>query len=212
MTTQKNKNLSRDQIRRLTITGMLTAIIILLAFTNLGLIPIGTISITTIHLPVLIGLLAEGPLVGFILAFVFGACSLLRALISPSGPFDVFFLNPLISILPRLLIPLTAWGMFRLIKALLPNKKPMDSVAWAAAGLAGSLTNTVFVLLSIYLWYGGRVAEWIGQNPDLAQYANAAGKFLFFAVALPNGIPEALVTLILIPAIMAAVMAVKKRR
>jgi uncharacterized membrane protein len=208
----QNKNLSRDQIRRLTITGMLTAIIILLAFTNLGLIPIGTISITTIHLPVLIGLLAEGPLVGFILAFVFGACSLLRALISPSGPFDVFFLNPMISILPRLLIPLAAWGMYRLIKALLPNKKSADSVAWAAAGLTGSLTNTVLVLLSIYVWYGGRVAEWIAQNPDLAQYANAAGKFLFFAVALPNGIPEAIVTLILIPAIMAAVMAIKKRR
>ena len=211
MTTTKG-SLSRDQIRRLTITGMLTAIIILLAFTNLGLIPIGAIAITTIHLPVLIGLLAEGPVVGFILAFVFGACTLLRALIAPSGAFDLFFLNPAVSILPRLLIPLGAWAMYKLMSGLLPKTKPMATIAWGAAGLAGSLTNTVFVLLSIYLWYGKRVEEIISTVPDLAQYANAAGKFLFFGVALPNGIPEAIVTMILIPAIMAAVTAVKKRR
>ncbi len=205
-------SISRDQIRRLTITGMLTAIIILLTFTNLGLIPIGSIAITTIHLPVLIGLLAEGPIVGLILAFVFGAGTLLRALIAPAGPFDVFFLNPAVSILPRLLIPLGAWGVYKLVSGLLPKSKPMASIAWGAAGLAGSLTNTVFVLLSIYLWYGKKVEEIISQVPDLATYANAAGKFLFFGVALPNGIPEAIVTMILIPAIMAAVTAVKKRR
>lgn len=211
MTTTK-RSLSRDQIRRLSITGMLTAIIILLAFTNLGLIPIGAIAITTIHLPVIIGLLAEGPVVGLILAFVFGACTLLRAVISPSGAFDPFFINPLVSMLPRLLIPLGAWGAYRLIKGLLPKTKPMESIAWGVAGLAGSLTNTVFVLFSIYLLYGKKVEEIISSVPDLAQYASAAGKFLFFGVALPNGIPEAIVTLILIPAIMAAVTAVKKRR
>jgi len=194
------------------ITGMLTAIIILLAFTNLGLIPIGAIAITIIHLPVLIGLLAEGPVVGLILAFVFGACTLIKALISPTGAFDPFFINPLVSILPRLFIPLGAWGVYRLVKGILPKTRTMESIAWGAAGLAGSLTNTVFVLFSIYMLYGKRVEEIISQVPDLAQYANAAGKFLFFGVALPNGIPEAAVTMILVPAIMAAVAAVKKRR
>ena len=210
--TTTQKSLSRNQIRRLTITGMLTAIIILLAFTNLGLIPIGAIAITIIHLPVLIGLLAEGPVVGLILAFVFGACTLIKALISPTGAFDPFFINPLVSILPRLFIPLGAWGVYRLLKGILPKKRAMESIAWGAAGLVGSLTNTVFVLFSIYMLYGKRVEEIISQVPDLAQYANAAGKFLFFGVALPNGIPEAAVTMILIPAIMAAVAAVKKRR
>ena len=210
--TVTKRSLSSDQIRRLSITGMLTAIIILLAFTNLGLIPIGAIAITIIHLPVLIGLLAEGPVVGLILAFVFGACTLIKALISPTGAFDPFFINPLVSILPRLFIPLGAWGVYRLLKGILPKKRSAESIAWGAAGLAGSLTNTVFVLFSIYLLFGNRVEEIIAQVPDLAQYANAAGKFLFFGVALPNGIPEAAVTMLLVPAIMAAVTAVKKRR
>ncbi len=210
--TVTKRSLSRDQIRRLSITGMLTAIIILLAFTNLGLIPIGAIAITIIHLPVLIGLLAEGPVVGLILAFVFGACTLIKALISPTGAFDPFFINPLVSILPRLFIPLGAWGVYRLLKGILPKKRSAESIAWGAAGLAGSLTNTVFVLFSIYLLFGKRVEEIIAQVPDLAQYANAAGKFLFFGVALPNGIPEAAVTMLLVPAIMVAVTAVKKRR
>lgn len=210
--TTGEKSLSRNQIRRLTITGMLTAIIILLAFTNLGLIPIGAIAITIIHLPVLIGLLAEGPVVGLILAFVFGACTLIKALISPTGAFDPFFMHPLVSIVPRLFIPLGALGVYKLMCRILPKNRPMETIAWGAAGLAGSITNTTLVLFSIYLLYGKSVEEIISKVPELSSYTNAAGKFLFFAVALPNGIPEAIVTMILTPAIMAAVTAVKRRR
>ena len=47
-------------------------------------------------------------------------------------------------------------------------------------------------------------------NIGLDKYANAAGKFLLFGVALPNGIPEAIATMILVPAVMVAVVAMQK--
>lgn len=211
--TTTGRKLTRDQISRLTITGMLTALILIMIYTPIGLmtLPGTSIQITFIHIPVLIGLLAEGPLTGFILAFVFGAGTLLKGLVAPATAFDPFFINPLISVVPRLLIPLAAWGAYKLIKAVLPKKKPMETIAWSVSALVGSLTNTVFVLLALFLAYQVQITE-ILANLGLEQYANAAGKFLFFGVAIPNGIPEAIVTMILVPAVMAAVMAVKKRR
>ncbi|MBN1777490.1 MAG: ECF transporter S component [Clostridiales bacterium] len=207
------RTLSRKQIIRLTITGMLAALIIIMIYTPIGLLrlPGTSIEITLITIPVLIGLLAEGPLVGLILAFVFGAGTMLKGLIAPATPFDPLFINPLISVVPRLLIPIAAWGAFKLIRSLLPKKKGMDSIAWSVSALVGSLTNTVFVLLALFLVYQVRITEIIA-NIGLDQYLGAAGKFLFFGVALPNGIPEAIATMIIVPAVMVAVMAVKKQR
>ncbi len=210
MTTTK-RSLSRDQIRRLIITGMLAAIVIIFVLTPLGMLQIGPVATTFAHIPVLIGLLAEGPGVGLVLALFFGGFSMFRAYQNPAG-LAIFFQDPLVSILPRILIPLAAWGVYQLLKKWLPEGKSKLRFAWGAAGLAGSLTNTVFVLFSIYLLYGKKVEEIISSVPDLTQYASAGGKFLLFGIALPNGIPEAIVTLILVPAIMTAVTAVKKRR
>ncbi len=207
------RNLTRKQIVRITITGMLAALILIMIYTPIGLLrlPGTSIEITLITIPVLIGLLAEGPLVGLILAFVFGAGTMLKGLIAPATPFDPLFINPLISVLPRLLMPIIAWGVYKLMISLLPKTKPMRSVAWSVSALSGSLANTAFVLLALYLTYRVRIED-ILANVGLDQYANAAGKFLFFGVALPNGIPEAIATMILVPAIMVAVAAIQKHK
>ncbi len=211
--TTTGRNLNREPIRRMAITGMLAALILILIYTPIGLIllPGTSIQITIIHIPVLIGLLAEGPLVGLVLAFVFGAGTLLKGLIAPATLFDPLFINPLISVVPRLLIPIAAWGAYKLVKALLPKKKPMETIAWSVSALVGSLTNTALVLFALLLVYNDRIVGILAEI-GLAQYAGAAGKFLFFGVALPNGIPEAIATMILVPAVMAAVSAVKKRK
>ena len=217
MTVQKSKNLSQNQIRRLVITGMLAAIVVILVLTPLGMLQIGPIATTFAHIPVLIGLLAEGPVVGLVLALFFGAFSMFRAFQAPTL-LSVFFQDPLVSILPRLMIPLVAWGAYLLLKKVLPESKSKMRIAWAGAGVVGSLTNTALVLSSLYFLHAQGMIEKFAQEVSantssaLAQYLSAPGKFLFFAVALPNGLPEAVVTLILIPAIMAAVMAIKKRR
>ena len=211
--TQSGRKLTSDQITRLTITGMLSALILIMVYTPIGLLrlPGTSIEITLITIPVLIGLLAEGPTVGAILALVFGAGTMLKGLVAPATPFDPFFINPMVSVIPRLLIPIAAWATFNFVKALLPKNKQMISVAWSVSALVGSVTNTVCVLLALFLVYRTQI-NGILSNLDLEQYANAAGKFLFFGVALPNGIPEALATMILVPAVMVAVSAVKKRR
>lgn len=210
MTTTRG-SLSRDQIRRIATTGMLMALIAALTLSNLDFIRSGPIAVTTLHLPLLIGLLAEGPVVGFILALTFGLSSLFKSLLVPMSPFDPFFVNPLVSILPRLLIPLGAMGVYWLMNKLLPSSKAKKSITWAVTSVAGSLTNTIFVLLAIYFLYGKRVTELLAEY-GMTEYANAAGKYLIVGVGLPNGLLEALLAMILVPTIMVAVTAVKKRR
>lgn len=55
-----NRNTERN--RRLVIAAMLGAITVVLSLTPLGLIPLGVINATTMHIPVIIGAIAEGAL------------------------------------------------------------------------------------------------------------------------------------------------------
>lgn len=103
--------------RQIVIAGALSAISILLGVTKLGFIPffLGT-SVTIMHVPVIIGAILEGPLVGTVIGLIFGVFSLIWAYIGPNGPGDIYFQNPFISILPRLFIGLMAYLAYRLVK------------------------------------------------------------------------------------------------
>ena len=126
--------------RQITTAGILSAISIFLGITHIGFIPFLGTSITIMHLPVIIGAVLEGPLVGTIIGALFGIFSLLQAYLAPTGPGDLFFRDPLVSIFPRLFIGVVAWAVYRAVKPL------NEIVALALAAAAGTLTNTVLVL------------------------------------------------------------------
>jgi len=89
----------QDRTRKIVITGVLSAISIFLGITRLGFIPwFSGVSLTIMHLPVIIGAVLEGPVVGFAIGLIFGIFSLIQAAIAPTGPTDVWFTNPLISV------------------------------------------------------------------------------------------------------------------
>lgn len=67
---QKQSSATRFQARQLAIIGLLSGISIFLSVTPLGFIPIPPINPTIMHIPVIIGAIIEGPLVG---AFVGGS-------------------------------------------------------------------------------------------------------------------------------------------
>src|SRR5919206_5366032 len=98
--------------RRIVVAGVLGAIAIVLGVTQWGFIPVPNVSgrATIMHVPAIIGAVLEGPLVGILAGGVFGIFSWLQA----TTP---LFANPIIAIVPRLLIGLVAWLVYR---ALLP--------------------------------------------------------------------------------------------
>ncbi len=92
------------------------------------------------HVPAIIGAVLEGPVVGIVVGGIFGVTALIKAATAPQGPIDLFFVNPLISVLPRLLVGLAAWAVYKAFGG------KVQAVAAVVAGIAGSLTNSVLVL------------------------------------------------------------------
>ena len=171
--------MASNRVRKIVITGALGAVSVILGVTRWGFIPwISGASLTIMHIPVIIGAVLEGPIVGAIIGLIFGVSSLLQAAINPIAPSDPWFVNPLLSILPRLVIGPVAWLVYDALKR---NKV----VSLIAAGLAGSLTNTVLVLGMIGLL---GYAPWAVLPP---------------VVAL-NGLPEAAVSAVITLAVVAA--------
>ena len=180
-------------IRKIVVTAVLSAISVVLFLTPLGYLPwLGGASLTVMHLPVIIGAVLEGPVVGLIVGFLFGLTSIIKAAVAPQGPLDPFFVNPLISILPRLAIGLVAWMAYAGLK------KTNQVLGLIAAGIAGSLTNTVLVLGALGLFVIGRLEgfTWV----------------LLGSIVVTNGLPEAAAAAIVTVAVGAAWLRIEHGR
>lgn len=66
----------------LVLTALFAAIIIIMAFTPLGYIPLVIINATIIHIPVILGALFCGPKKGGFFGFVFGLTSFIKNTVS----------------------------------------------------------------------------------------------------------------------------------
>ena len=121
--------------RKIVVTAVLAAISILLGVTQLGLIPVPNLSghATIMHVPVIIGSVLEGSVVGSLIGGIFGIFSFIDA----TSP---VFKNPIVAIVPRVLIGITAYYTYAMLKSL------NEYGALVASAVVGSLTNTVFVL------------------------------------------------------------------
>ncbi len=149
----------REKTRKLAVAGLLAALCLILGLTPLGFIPIGPVKLTIMHIPVLIGAVLEGPVVGLALGAVFGLTSLYQAVAMPTNPVQVVFQNPLISVLPRLLMPLAAYGAHRLFirRDGAPRLRGLPGDAAAAA--VGTLANTVFTLAAMDVFGAGTLMQ-----------------------------------------------------
>jgi uncharacterized membrane protein len=130
-------------VRQIVIAGILGGIAIFLGYTRLGFIPVPNLagSATIMHVPAILGGALEGPVVGTIVGGIFGIFSFIQAEVP-------FFRDPLVSVLPRLFIGVLAWAVFVGLR-----NRSVDLAA-AAAGVLGSLANTVGVLgMAVLLGY-----------------------------------------------------------
>jgi uncharacterized membrane protein len=185
-------------VKKMTIIGVLSAISIMLSMTPLGFIPIGPTNATIMHIPVIIGAIIEGPIVGMAIGFIFGTTSLLRALTMPTVT-SFIFVNPIVSILPRVLIGLIVYYVYQIVMKL--TKSVLVS-GWIT-GMVGSLVNTIGVLSMVYILYGARFAEALGKDAS-------AAKTLIFALVTTNGIPEAIVGGLVVSAVVVILKKSKK--
>jgi len=192
---------SHVNIRRIAVTGILSALSIALNFTPIGfmLIPGLQVQITLMHVPVIIGAILEGPIVGAFIGMIFGLTSLYTATYTPL-PIAFAFLNPLVSVLPRILIGIVAYYSYSALNKAFKEKGQVLSIG--VSSILATSTNTIGVLGMIYILYAQRFIDALGLT------GKVSGTYIF-AMAFPNA-PLEIVAAVLLS--VPVVLAIRKMR
>ena len=159
--------------------ALMAAIVVLLANTPLGMIQLPIIKATTVHIPVILGAILFGPLAGSILGGVFGICSVVSNTVAPT----------LLSFAFSPFVAASTGGAVGAVKAL-----------WIV-GFVGSMTNTAFVMGSIYFLLAAQYAQ-------AKQVAITAVYGLVMGTVTGSGVMEAIAALVLVTAIGKALLQV----
>ena len=193
-------------LRRVVVAAALGALTVFLGVTRLGILPwFSGASLTILHVPVLVGALLEGPVVGAAIGAVFGVYSLVQAYIAPAGIVDIAFQNPLVAIPARVVFPIVAWLVYRGLSFLFG--KVHGKLRYAAVPLSsfiGSLVHTGLVLFVLGLAVGPALV------PEGSSGGTVAGVLLLTFVA--NGIPEAIAAAVFVAVIFSIWTGISSRR
>ena len=119
--------MNKEKTRKLVISAMHGAITIVLGLTPLGFIPLGVMNATTMHIPVIIAAILEGPIVGAAVGLIFGVSSMVKAFTMPL-PTSFVFWNPLIAVLPRVLIGIVSYYLYAAFSSRSPKFLKIASV------------------------------------------------------------------------------------
>ena len=152
------------KIKSMTIDAMFLAVLALMTFIpQIGFISLGgVISFTLLHIVVLIGAGLGGTKKGLIYGIMFGCLSLIKAATSGTGVFDPYFINPLVSILPRAIFGLVAGLLFDLVNRL--NLKSLKVSGTIIISFVTTMLHSVMVLGMLGLFNSNELTEVSNHN------------------------------------------------
>lgn len=141
---------------QLTILGLMSALLLLMAYTPLGYLNIGPLAITFNVIPVAVSAIVLGPVGGAVAGGVFGLTSFLQCIgVGGTSAMGVilFEINPVFAFIqrfvPRMLDGLLLGYIFNAVR-----RKGSIYIACAVTGFCSAFLNTVFFMLALVLLYG----------------------------------------------------------
>ena len=180
-------------------TAMMIAVTLVLGATPLGLIRTPILTATTLHIPVIIATLVLGLEAGALTGLVFGIQSFVNSFSSASF-FGPFFINPLVSVLPRVLFPVCVYAIARCAKRLTAGGKSV--FAYIAASALGTAAHTTMVMGMIYLLYGDKIRLMLENQANVPEAVASRGVGMgIAAMAVSNGVPEMIVAALIAPVV-----------
>lgn len=190
------RKVSRKKIITLTENAMLSAIIVLMAFTPLGYLPLGPVKMTFIMVPVAVGAMTLGAKTGAFLGLVFGITSFIQCFGLDAFGTTLMSINPIFTfimcIVPRVLMGYLCAVIYKAIS----RKK--RKLAYVVSALSAPLINTIFFMTLLLLFFGK--SDYImGFRGDLSIIA-----FLVAFVGI-NGVMEVVTTTIVAPPVAMAI-------
>ncbi len=153
--------MKNEKTYELVLLALFTAIIIIMAFTPLGYIPLVVINATIIHIPVILGALFLGPKKGAFLGFVFGFTSFInntfKAVTASAFVFSPIlaanvvgvsgiFKSLYICFVPRILVGVIPYFVYILIQKLLKSERKI----WHMV-INGAVSLILFISLRAFI-------------------------------------------------------------
>ena len=187
--------MKNEKTYELVLTALFTAIIVIMAFTPLGYIPLVVINATIIHIPVILGALFLGPKKGAFLGFVFGFTSFINNTFKAVTP-SAFVFSPVLAVnvvgvsgifkslyicfVPRILVGVVPYFVYLGLHKLLKNEQKVWRIV---INLAASVI--LFVSFSAFLkrMLQDKMNESTCMTVSMAAGA-AAGIILFAALTI----------------------------
>ena len=150
-TVKKKKGMN---VKDLTTLGLLTGILLVMAFTPLGYFHTFGIDISLMMIPVGIGAMLMGPKAGAWLGFIFGATSFYQAVTGTSAfsamLFNISPVNTFLLCIPTRVLMGFLTGVIFLLVSKLDKKK---TVCYFVGGFSAAFLNTVFFMGTLILLF-----------------------------------------------------------
>lgn len=152
--------------------------------------------------PVLVAAELKGVKIGALMGLVFGLTSMVLAIIAASSlPIAVVIINPLVSVLPRVLVGVTCGGVYKALTKE-DQSKARKIFNSATATLTGIVTNTVlFLAMFVAFSYGKTYGD---TTVDF--------KWVVASVIAINTLIELIAFTVIVPAVVLAVDSWRKNR
>ena len=191
----------RKRTLAMTQFALLLALEAIVCFTPLGSIQFTPVLVATLsHIPVIMAAILLGPAAGSAMGFFFGLFSFLVWSFTPPNPLAAFVFTPLhspgnvwslvVCFAPRILIGLVAGYSFKLFQRTFRFFDKVHVLSYCLSGLLGSMTNTILVLGSIYIFFGPAYAA--AYDVDFSLLLN-----ILAGIVATNGLLEAAVAIVL---------------
>lgn len=191
-----NKKLNRDQITKITVAGVLTAVVVILQLLG-SFIKFGPFSISLVLIPIVIGAALGGKWVSTWLGFIFGVVVL------ASGDAAAFLaINPAGTVITVLLKGALAGLVGGLVFEAL--KKVNTYLAVIVAAILVPVTNTGIFLIGCKLFFFDAITEMAG---GMNVY-----KFMIVGLVGLNFLFELATNIVLSPTVVGVVKALAKRK
>lgn len=202
---QTKRKTNGEKIRILTATAMLAALVVVLQLTA-GMIKIGTVAMTFSLVPIVLGAVLYGPLVGGFLGGVFGlVVTILVVTGTDVGGYMMFeklpFLTVVLCLVKGIAAGVAAGWVYRAFRKI---GKPIVGVLLAA--LACPVTNTGIFCVGLLAFYRDVAAVWMGGTT----YTNLF-VYTILGIVGVNFLVEVAINIVLAPAIERVIYAVKRR-
>ena len=187
----KNNEIKSERTYKLALTGILSALIIVMTFVPYtGYINYtGVFEITTLHIIAILGGVCLSWSYGAVLGGVWGITCMLRAF---TNPLWAPFTNPLVSVVPRIIVGLVAVLVFAGLK----KTKLNVYISAAIAAAAATLTNTLLVLFAYF--------SFEGPIKGFEDFINTFKTVILTIISI-NGVIELALAVLLVPILYSAI-------